>query len=150
MILTEHFTSAEFEKSSTATRLGIDNSIPGPLLTNAMLVAKALEVIRAAYGGVAVKVTSGYRSSKLNVAVGGSKTSSHCNMLAVDFTVSGRENIQVCQDIPNILEDFDQVIYEFGPKPKGWIHLGLGGSRKQLLSAVKRNGKTTYLQGIVA
>ena len=34
---------------------------------------------------VALKVTSGYRSEKLNVAVGGSSTSQHCNGSACDL-----------------------------------------------------------------
>jgi hypothetical protein len=34
---------------------------------------------------------------------------------AVDFRILGIKNIDVCNSIPNIITDFDQVIYEFGP-----------------------------------
>lgn len=148
MILTEHFTTDEFEKSSTATRLGIDNTVPGQLLTNAKLMAEALEKIRAHYGKPVV-VTSCYRSPELNRAVGGSASSSHCHALAADFTVAGENNAEVCLRIPEILGEFDQVINEF-PGRGGWVHLGIGGDRKQLLTAAKRGGKTVYTPGINA
>ncbi|MFZ2950938.1 MAG: D-Ala-D-Ala carboxypeptidase family metallohydrolase [Desulfuromonadaceae bacterium] len=148
MILTEHFTTEEFIKSSTATRRGINNAIPGPLLGNAKMMAEALEKIRAHYGKPMV-VTSCYRSPELNKAVGGSKTSSHCHALAADFTVTGESNIDVCRKIPELLGDFDQVINEF-PESGGWIHLGLttGDPRGMILTARKINGKTTYTKGL--
>jgi len=68
--LTEHFTLAEFVESDTATRLGIDNSVPPFFLENLKRTAEMGEVIRSILGGVAGKeiaitVTSGYRCEAL-------------------------------------------------------------------------------------
>jgi zinc D-Ala-D-Ala carboxypeptidase len=146
MKLTEHFTLEEMQRSETAARLGLINRIPESLMLNVRRVALALETIRAHYDKP-IHVTSCYRSPEVNAAVGGSKTSSHCNGEAVDFTVEGQVNVDVCMTIPFILADFDQIIYEFGPS--GWVHLGMGAAmRKQLLTAVKQAGKTIYFQGI--
>jgi hypothetical protein len=147
MGLTEHFTLAEMCKSETATRLGINNNIPEELKGNVLRVAEALEKVRAHYGAP-VHVTSCYRSPELNKAVGGSLTSAHRFALAADFEVSGVENIEVCKVLPDIIKDYDQIIYEFGPS--GWVHLGFAKvPRYQKLSAIKRDGKTIYLPGFV-
>ncbi len=148
MNLTDHFSFEEFERSETATRKGLDNHIPDGLIPNAQRVAEALEVIRTYYNDRVIRVSSGYRSQEVNRAIGGSKTSAHCFAEAADFTIQGVDNITVCREIPDIVYDFDQVIYEFGPT--GWVHLGISKTmRKQLLTAIKRGGKTVYLSGIV-
>lgn len=146
-MVTEHFSLAELSYSEAAIRHGIDNIIPTALIPNIIAVAQALEVIRAHYDRP-IKITSGYRCPAVNEAVGGSRTSSHCQALAADFTVLGVPNIEVCQKIPELLGVFDQVISEFGPA--GWVHLGMGDIRRQLLSAVTEHGKTVYHHGIVA
>ena len=148
MKLTEHFTVEEMTHSEAATRRGLDNTCPDDLKANMQRVADALEVIRAHYNAP-IYVTSCYRSPKVNKAVGGSPTSAHRFASAADFEVSGAQNIDVCRKVAELLPDFDQIIYEFGPS--GWVHLGFTNKtpRKQLLSAVKRDGKTVYLPGIV-
>ena len=147
MKLTEHFTLEEMTHSETASRLGLDNSLPEELRPNALKVAEALEIIRAHFDS-AVHVTSCYRAVAVNKAVGGSATSAHCFALAADHEVSGVSNIVVCRWIAENIPDFDQVIYEFGPS--GWVHVGFtnGKPRKQQLTAVKRDGKTVYLPGL--
>ena len=147
-LISEHFTLEEMQRSETAIRLGLDNSIPEKYLPNATRVAEALEEIRAFYRGKPIRVTSCYRSKEVNKAIGGSQTSAHCSASAVDFTVEGIGNIEVCRAVPEILSNYDQIIYEFGPQ--GWVHLGLSGKpRFQKLTAIKKDGKTLYLPGIV-
>jgi len=144
--LTEHFTLEELSRSSTAVRQGLDNTPPANLLPNLKRIAEHLEIVRAHFGWP-ITVYSGYRSPAVNEAVGGSKTSAHRFGLAADFVVQGVPNRKVCEWIRDNLKDFDQVIYEFGPK--GWVHLGLAAKpRKQALTAVKENGKTVYKPGI--
>lgn len=147
--LTEHFTLEEFLISQTAARLGIDNTPNEAHQANLKQVAEHLEIVRDQFGPVII--SSGYRSSALNKAVpGSSKTSAHCFGLAADFHIPGHDNIDICRWIA-INMDYDQVIYEFGPAPKGWVHLGLrnGISRKQTLTAKKGDGKTVYQPGIL-
>jgi len=87
----KYFTKKEFEKSSTAERLKINNSIPDNLMPGLEeLVGVLLDPIREAWG-TGIRVTSGYRCPKLNEAIKGSKTSSHCYALAADIQPVGRE-----------------------------------------------------------
>lgn len=145
MQITDHFSLLELTRSSTATRLGLDNTIPEELMPNALRVAEALEKIRAHFGK-SIHVTSCYRAPEVNKAVGGSPTSAHRFASAADFEVDGVPNIEVCKAIPEILDDYDQIIYEFGPT--GWVHLGFAQTpRHQKLSATKQNGKTVYSPG---
>lgn len=147
--ITENFTLEELTCSATSHRLGLDNTLPAQFLRNAELVANALERVRASFGGKPVRITSCYRSKAVNAAVGGSPTSAHMAAMAADFEVSGVLNIDVCRSIPEIIPEFDQVIYEFGPT--GWVHLGLTHElpRHQLLTAVKLGGTTVYKTGIL-
>ena len=62
----KHFTFQEFERSDTATRHAIDNSIPDRLKGNvAALVDNVLDPLRRAWGKP-LAVTSGYRCPELN------------------------------------------------------------------------------------
>lgn len=147
--LSEHFVLSEMQVSATASRKGIPNVAP-PEAVKALklLCEEILEPVREHYGRPVV-ITSGYRSPRVNVAVGGSKTSQHCFGEAADFTVPGKSNIDVCRWIAANLT-FDQLIYEFGER--GWVHcsFSLGRARNQVLTATKANGRTKYLPGLVA
>lgn len=146
--ITDHFTIDELTRSATALRLGLDNTLPAQFFRNVVKVAEALERIRAYFGGKPIRVSSCFRSKSVNAAVGGSLTSAHCAAMAADFEVHGIPHIEVCRAIPEIIPEFDQVIYEFGPT--GWVHLGLAhqAPRHQLLTACKIHDKTVYRQGI--
>ena len=76
MNLTPHFTLAELTASATGQRLGIDNTPPPEHLAKLTLTAEMLERVRALLQ-TPVIVTSGYRSMRLNVAVGGVTSSDH-------------------------------------------------------------------------
>jgi len=144
--LTEHFSLEEMQKSETAVRLGLDNSIPKELIPNAIRVAEALEIIRAV-DGKAIRITSCYRSPVVNKAVGGSPTSAHRFAFASDCEKEGVSVLELCKQAAEVIPDYDQIIYEFGPT--GWMHIGFTNKepRKQLLTAIKRNSKTVYLPG---
>lgn len=69
MKLTAHFALAEFERSATAQRLGIDNRVPDmyiPSLRN--LCQQVLEPLRL-WAGQPVVISSGYRCQALNTAI---------------------------------------------------------------------------------
>ena len=80
--------------------------------------------------------------------------SQHCNGQAADFEVIGFLNGYVANYIKDKLI-FDQLILEFyNPKDpsSGWVHVsyrGDGLNRKEVLTAVKENGKTIYKEGII-
>ena len=155
MKLSKNFTLKELTYSSTALRLGIDNSPSkeGVLKLN-LLAASILQPLRDRLG--ALRVTSGYRSKELNRALGGGR-SQHCLYEAVDlqYYKNGRmDNIKIYDTIIHQAIDFDQIILEFGdasevddPCSPDWIHISckISDNRRQVLVAYKdKNNRTKY------
>jgi hypothetical protein len=149
MELSEHFSLAEMIASDTATRQGINNT-PGPHEIDNLrrLCVRVLEPLRAALGQP-IKVTSGYRSSLINTLVGGSRSSDHCAGRAADIKVEGTSPLTLAKAIQSLDLPVQQVIHEFGV----WVHVSIPPAgdvpRREYLTAVKNNGKTQYLLGLV-
>lgn len=157
MKISEHFNKREFEKSGTALRLGIDNTIKDPehLLNVSSLCATVMEPIREKWGSISI--SSGYRDARVSEAVGSSSKSSHCHAMAADFEAfKSPGNLVVFNWI--IKESgisFDQCIAEYfslqegvGEPFDGWIHISSqrdkSKNRNDILLAVKNDGKTAY------
>ena len=80
IILSEHFNLTEFTTSLVAATRRIDNTPPLSAVGNLQqLCLHVLEPLRA-HLGHAVRINSGYRSPRLNAAVGGVKTSDHARL----------------------------------------------------------------------
>lgn len=133
----KHFTIAEFVRSETADRKGIDNRLPKALIPNVQaLVETVLDPLRKAYGKP-ITVTSGYRCEALNKAVGGSPTSDHRQGCAADIVGTPNtkgENKRLFYLIQSLGLPFDQLIDEKG---FSWVHVSFrrdGGNRKQVLA----------------
>lgn len=148
--LSPHFTLPEFTRSDTATRRGIRN-VPDTAHINAMrlLCAKVLEPVRAHFGKP-VRITSGFRSPALCLAVGSSVSSQHARGEAADFEISGVDNLTVARWIRDHLP-FDQLIlenYVQGQPNSGWIHVSYreGRLRKEVLTYTRRS----YFKGLLA
>ena len=154
MQLTNNFSLAEMVKSDTALRHDMDNTPGEKEIENLKTLAeKVLQPVRD-YFKTGVKVNSGYRHPEVNAKVGGSKTSDHCRGQAADIEIPGVPNADLAQWITENL-DFTQVILEFytqGVPDSGWVHVSYDPEnlKKQVLTAVKQNGKTVYLNGLVA
>ena len=154
MQLTNNFSLAEMVKSDTALRHDMDNTPGEKEIENLKTLAeKVLQPVRD-YFKTGVKVNSGYRHPEVNAKVGGSKTSDHCRGQAADIEIPGVPNADLAQWITENL-DFTQVILEFytqGVPDSGWVHVSYDPQnlKKQALTAVKQNGKTVYLNGLVA
>lgn len=146
--LTDNFTLEEMTASQTAARKGIRN-IPDAEAVKALkaLCVNVLEPVRAHFGRPVI-VTSGYRSPRLNTAIGGSATSDHCKGFAADFTVHGIDNMTVAQFLLKKLV-YKQLILEF--PPSGWVHCSYDprNLKNEELTAKKRGGRTVYLAGLV-
>ena len=151
--LSKNFTLTEFTKSQTALRLGIDNTPSEEHLAAAkLLFENVVQPVRDHFGPTVIN--SGYRGPALNEAIGGAATSQHCRGEAVDIECPGVPNHEVAEWIQNNLE-YDQLILEFytlGIPDSGWVHVSYipEDNRKQSLTAVKQDGKTVYLQGLIA
>ena len=139
MKISRNFSLNELTKSSTAIRLGLDNSPSMEhLVPMTALCHKVLQPIRDEHG--VVTVNSCYRSPALNEAVKGSATSQHCKGQAADIEVMRMPNDELAAWIYNNLE-FDQLILEyFDPKSgdpnDGWVHVSYchdGDNRKNAM-----------------
>lgn len=150
MKISQHFSLNEFTNSPTALARGISNVPTADHLANITHVVRTiLEPVRLHFDKP-VTINSGYRSPALNVAVGGSTTSQHCNGEAVDFEIPGIPNKTVAEWVTANLP-FDQCILEFYNPDEGansgWVHVSLkrsGTQRGQRLIAHKNGRKTTY------
>lgn len=138
IMLSQHFSQTEAEKSQTALGLGIHNSIPEPLMPSVRNVAEQiLEPVRTRFG-TPFSPSSWYRSASLCKAIGSSAKSQHTRGEAVDFSVPGHTTFEVAQWIMQNLM-FDQLILEHyieGEPRSGWVHCSLkltGENRRQVL-----------------
>lgn len=135
--MTPNFTLDELTKTDT----GIANAPNADQLSNLERLAGVLEKVRGVLGGKPLIVTSAFRSSKVNRAVGGSLTSAHLQGLAADFTCPQYGSPR---DVFDALRksgiEFDQLIYE-----GSWVHAGIGPrSRGQFLIAEFTKSGVTY------
>ncbi len=156
MQLSKHFYLSELTKSQTAARKGWNNIPDAKGISKLRLLCeKVLEPVRAEFG--VTVCSSGYRSPRVNRAVGGSKTSQHRLCEAADFEVPGVANPDVARWMERRL-NYDQLILEFykrGQPNSGWIHVSYreGRLRNMEMTAlrVKRLGrwKTVYITGLV-
>lgn len=157
--LSPHFTLTELTRSDTAVRLDIENTPSTVYQQNLVLLCThILEPVREKFGPV--RITSGYRSLALNMAINPmsatiNKVSKHSLGQAADFEVAGVSNYTLATWIRDNLPAFQQCILEFytpGQPNSGWVHAAyvLGENKNECLTAVKVNGKTTYLLGLQA
>lgn len=124
--LSKYFTLDEVTASPTAIRKGIDNR-PNPEQLAALrdTCSKADEVRE--FLGHPVVVTSGFRSPKLNAAIGGSKTSSHMDGEALDIRCPSYGSAEEVFDaLRRSGIQFDQLILEFPNSTGAWVHIGFG------------------------
>jgi len=135
----KYFSMKELTSSATAKRKGIDNT-PDAKSRAALsaLVANVLDPLRQKYGKPIV-VTSGYRSVKLNRAVGGASKSQHTKGQAADIRSSKdsrTENKKIFDLILELKLPYDQLIDEYN---YDWIHISYneGANRRQVLHISK-------------
>jgi hypothetical protein len=118
MKLSPHFTLAEFTRSGTAERLGIDNTPQGSALSSLRTLCVAiLEPLRKSTGPL--KVSSGYRSPEVNTAIKGSTSSQHCKGQAADVIPTNGDRASAWTELLRLNEagfPVDQmIIYEDKP-----------------------------------
>jgi len=153
MQLSQHFNLNEFTISQTATRKGIDNTPPEPVIERLRMLAATLERVRGLLGNSPIRISSGYRSKELNRAIGSSDNSAHVLGYAVDFTcpIFGTPK-EVANEIAKSAIKFDQIILEgiSSNNSNGvWIHLSVDPrNRREVLTATFKNGKAYYSKGI--
>ena len=141
MNLSEHFSLDEATYSETAIRMNINNQPDERQLANMKSAAEQLEAVRNVTG--ALRVNSWLRLPDVNMAVGGSKVSSHMDGWAIDCSSSAHTPYALCQLVIKAGIKFDQMIHEYGR----WMHLSFAPEmRQQALTIYKPEGK--YKPGI--
>ena len=142
MQLSNHFTLEEGTYSETAVRLGINNQPSTLQLKNMKIAAESLELVREKTG--ALRINSWLRLPDVNVAVGGSKVSSHMDGWAIDVSSSKYTPYELCQLVKQSGLKFDQMIHEFGR----WMHISFAPEmRQQELTIFRPENK--YKPGIL-
>ncbi len=143
MQLSPHFSLEEFCVSQTAARLGLSNDPPLEVVSNLKRTAIGLERVRVLLNANAIHINSGYRSPKVNAAVGSKPTSQHVTGQAADIicpTFGTPE--RVMEVIVNSAVDYDQIILEFG----SWVHISFtNGKPRQQALIIDNRGTRAYV-----
>ena len=154
-MLSKNLSLAEVTKSATASRLGINNKPDDWEIENLRAIAECVfQPLRDAFG-TPVYVSSGYRSSDLNTAIGGSVRSQHIQGRALDLDADvfrGCTNGEIFRYILNNLT-FDQLIWEFGDQDNpDWVHVSYvrdGVNRGRCLKACRDDRGKVYYEPIL-
>lgn len=138
----KYFTIDEMCKSNTAKARKIDNTPTEEVKKNLQnLIEYILDPLREKYGKPII-VSSGYRSDKLNRAVGGSKTSQHRFGQAADIHAvvnSRKNNMEIFKLIKDMKLPYDQLIYEYGDNTgPDWVHVSYGPRNRRQIVYVKK------------
>lgn len=131
--ITKDFSYREFERSETAERKGICNTITSFAVRDAVkeLVETVLQPLRDKVGHP-LHINSGYRCPELNRAVGGAETSQHVKGEAADIAAADPCLLaKVVRNTPEIWGQVDQMILY--PTFVHLSHRKGGPQRRQLL-----------------
>ncbi len=143
MQLSVNFSLAQFTRSETAERRGIDNSPPPEIVENLRLLAAGLEQVQSLLGAP-IEISSGYRCPELNAAVGGAAASQHMQGLAADFICPGFGTpLEVARAIERSDVAFDQCILEWGE----WVHLSFARAPRWNVLTIY-DSETGYMAGL--
>ena len=123
--ISSHFLYSDVTRSSTADRLGIDNSLEPSLIPAVYNTAAHMELVRTVLQ-TPILVDSWARCLKLNRVLKSKDTSQHVKGEAVDF-ISPKygtpESICKILDEHFSLIQFDQLIFEHS-----WVHIAFQSS----------------------
>ena len=148
-MISKNISYKEATLSTTAKRLGIDNTPNAEQFSNMVHVAENVFQPVREHFDTPIYVSSFYRSEALNKAIKGSSSSTHMKGEAMDLDADVYNkvtNAEIFHYIKDNLE-FDQLIWEFGTNQNpDWVHVSLskGVNRKQVLVAKRVHGKTVY------
>lgn len=147
MQLSKNFTLAELTASSTAQRLGLDNTPGADALQQLHRTAQMLERTREHLGGRPIIVTSGYRSRQVNAAVGGVTSSDHAQGMAADVKVPAYGTpYEVAKALAQQINalGIGQLIYESVGGAQ-WVHLSTRIPAQAVNRVITVHGKNTMV-----
>jgi hypothetical protein len=115
MMMSPHFSY----KEATVTSQPFDNKPSDAQIETIKSTAQKMELVRKLLENKSIKINSWFRSTRVNIAVGGSKTSGHLSGYCVDFTCASYGSIgDIYKKIKASNIKYDQLIHE-----GTWIHI---------------------------
>lgn len=121
-INSDFFTLEEFTRSSTAKRLKIDNTPSDEVVRNLQYgVQMVLDPLRRIIQAPII-ITSGYRCTALNKAVGGVANSWHTKGNAADLRIKDEEEAKAIFQALKTLLSVDTVLFEHSTSSI-WMHV---------------------------
>lgn len=121
--LSAHFTLEEMCRSGAAIKHHISNT-PDKKQTERLrqLCLNVLEPLRRRFG--VIRITSGFRSERLNAIVGGADNSQHMRGEAADIHISNMETGRKMYEYIEANLDFDQLLFEHSMSNGAcWLHV---------------------------
>lgn len=140
ILLSRNFDLSIYSFSDTAKKKNIDNSVRDDTITNnlRLLHDHIIIPILNLLPDYRLYITSGYRSSKLNSYIGGSKTSQHVRGQAADLILLDKHNNNVNHLLFNTIKDnltYDQLIAERVHKGIPlWVHVSYKNGHNRMQS----------------
>lgn len=130
MQLSKDFTLEELISSNTARARKIDNNPSQREIDNLYKLANEVLQPIADSWNKPIKITSGYRSPRLNAAIKGAKNSQHVKGEAADIKAIGATNKELFEHIEKMIKTkqlkVGQLIWERGTKQEPqWVHVSL-------------------------
>ena len=142
--LSAHFTLDEMTYSDAALRHGWSNYPDPQSLENLKRTCQLLEQIRLLFLSPLI-ITSGYRSMRVNEAIGSKDSSQHRVGCAADFKVAGYSPDEVCMRIATSGIKFDQLIREYN----SWTHISVpnipGGQHRGQALIIDSTGTRPFI-----
>jgi zinc D-Ala-D-Ala carboxypeptidase len=148
--ISNNITYAESIYSETAIRKGISNKPNKEQIKAMKEVAKYIFQPVREHFCVKIYISSFFRSKLLNLAIGGSETSSHMRAEAIDVDADVYGGVTNAEIFNYILENlsFDQLIWEHGTDEEpNWVHfsfVSISENRNEALKCFRKNGETQY------
>jgi hypothetical protein len=150
MNLSPNFTLREFTDSATAVARGWENVPPPEVMDALRRTAAGLEEVRTLLSTIVghpvpVIVTSGYRSLRLNRAIGSRDTSQHVLGEAADFRAPQFGTpAQIVATIAKSPIRFDQLIAESTRSGARWVHISFGDRQRGEVLEINENGARLF------
>lgn len=129
--LTPHFTLEELATTSLASYKSKNIKEAKRKMGKMYMLAGFAERIREIIGYPLI-VTSGYRCTELNKAVGGALVSQHMLCEAIDIVCKENKVETMFQKIKNSDLKYGQMIIETNKAGSQWLHISIGSNKQRL------------------
>lgn len=122
----KNFTLSEMTRSETAEKAGLENVPSEEQMVNIVQMMMALQRMRNELERP-IKVTSGFRSQRLNKEVGGAIGSRHLRGMAADITIPGVSFPELMRTLTYLVREevITRVILE-SLNGRKWLHVEVG------------------------